>query len=457
MTAPAVETSTVSKSKSIKPDPLRDPKKYFDGRNGTGAFRPDKAAAALLTYGPIGRGNDARMWVWLDGVWRPDDREIHERLVDILDKRFTPGRMTTVVQYLKGMRELPVIESLPVGQYINFRNVLLDWKTGTSSAHHPAILSTVQLAVDWNPEATCPNFLEWLATVVDADSVPFVQELVGYMMFSGNPFEKAFMLIGAGRNGKGTFLSVISSMLGKPNLSGVRLQQMSTTKHRFAIADLYGRLANIAGDLDSTRIEETGDFKMVIGNDEVRAEHKGASSFMFKPFATHIFSANVIPTSTDTTSGYLDKWIVLKFPNYFGDRPDTGLKSRLSTTAELEGVAAWGINGLQRLMARGHFDLPPSMLAAKSEFELAVDPVRGFMTECATPGGSEALSDIYPVYLAWCHEQSRRPLGKQKFNERIASLPGITKLKTSGIDTFKGMTLSKHAEDFPATMWSVAL
>ena len=59
-------------------------------------------------------------------------------------------------------------------------------------------------------------------------------------------------------------------------------------------------------------------------------------------------------------------------------------------------------------------------MAAKEEFELAVDPVRGFMRECARPGGSTEQAEVYPVYVAWCHEQARRPLGKQKFNDRVA-------------------------------------
>lgn len=457
MTAPK-RTSPGFSSKSTLVDPLKNSDLYFDLPGSKGEFLPNRAAEALLTYGDIGRGADDRMWVWGDGVWRPDARELHERLVDILCAKFTPGRMRTVVEYLKGMRELPVIESLPVPDYINFTNGLYDWNAAVLYGHSPAVLSTVQLAVAWNPAAVCPQFQAFLAEVVEPDAVSFIQELVGYLMFSGNPFEKAFMLIGGGRNGKGTFLSVMEALLGKENIAGVRLQQMATSRHRFAIADLYGRLANIAGDLDSTMIEETGDFKMVIGNDEIRGEHKGRDAFRFKPFATHLFSANVIPASADTTTGYMDRWIVIKFPNYFGGRPDPGLKSRLTSPDELEGIAAWGIEGLQRLMARGAFDLPPSLVAAKEEFELAVDPVRGFMRECARAGGSTEQAEVYPVYVAWCHEQTRRPLGKQKFNDRVAALPGITKVKSAGIDTFQGMTLVKFAEDFAsATSWASAM
>ena len=80
------------------------------------------------------------------------------------------------------------------------------------------------------------------------------------------------------------------------------------------------------------------------------------------------------------------------------------------------------------------------------------------MRECARPGGSTEQAEVYPVYVAWCHEQARRPLGKQRFNDRVAALPVITKLKTAGIDTFQGMTLVKFAEDFAsATSWASAM
>jgi P4 family phage/plasmid primase-like protien len=432
----------------VDPEALRDPELYLD----RGRLLAENAARAVTAFGPVGRGLDQQLWTFTDGVWIPGDREIHERIVDLLQNRYSIGHQRNIESYLMGMRELPVIESKPVGAYLNFRNLMLDWSTGTVYAHSEAVLSTVQLGCDWNPSARCGAWLGFLGQVVPTDAVPFMQELFGYLLYSGNPLEKAFMFIGSGRNGKGVTLAVANALLGPGNVSKVKLQDLGG--NRFATADLFGRLANIAGDLDGTMLSSTGAFKEVVGNDEIRAERKGRDSFRFRPFAKHLFAANIVPMSVDTTVGFMDRWVVLKFPNHF-DQPDTTLKDRLTSGAELEGVAAWAVEGLRRLMARGGFDLPPSMVEAKEEFELAVDPLRLFLREACDrrEGDSTPISKVYPVYNAWCGQQQRKGLSKHQFNERIATVPGVDRVRVDGVEVFKGLVLTKSRIDFATEPW----
>lgn len=427
---------------------LSNPSLYFEK---TGLLT-EVAARAVTRFGAVGRGIDQQLWTFTGGVWQPGDREIHERVVDLLLNRYTTSHQRNIEKFLMGMRELPLIESKPVGEYLNFANGLLDWRTNAWYSHSEAVLSTVQLGCDWRPDARCDVWLAFLSQVVPADCVEFMQELFGYLMFSGNPLEVAFMLIGSGRNGKGVVLSVANALLGPGNVSKVKLQDLGG--NRFATADLFGRLANIAGDLDGTMLTSTGAFKEVVGNDEIRAERKGRDSFRFRPFAKHLFAANLVPMSADTTTGFMDRWVVVKFPNHF-DKPDTGLKDRLTRDAELQGVAAWGVEGLRRLMARGGFELPPSMIEAKEEFELAVDPLRLFLKEAAErdPMGATPISQVYPVYNAWCGQQQRKGLSKHQFNERLATMPGVERVKRDGVETFKGMVLTKTATDFVAVGW----
>jgi hypothetical protein len=62
---------------------------------------------------------------------------------------------------------------------------------------------------------------------------------------------------------------------------------------RFVAANLFGKLANIAGDIDSKHLEETA-----------RLKAKFRNSFEFTPFAVPMFSANKFPGSADVTVGY---------------------------------------------------------------------------------------------------------------------------------------------------------
>lgn len=401
----------------------------------------------------VGRGADDRLWVYDHGVWIPGKRKVHETIVWLLDEHYTPARQTATEKFLAGSADLPIIESAPVPAWINFRNGLMHWETNTFKAHDPAVLTTVQLNCDWNPEATCEPWLEFLSQVLPADAIGFMQELFGYAMLSGNPFEKVFLFFGHGRNGKGTVLDVLHALLGGPNTTGVKLQDLGT--NRFATANLFGKLANISGDLDSTTLEETGTFKDITGNGVINAEHKGRDAFSFRPFAKHFFAANVIPGTSDTSPGFMDRWVVVPFPNSFSESARTSsLKANLTEPDIIEGVAAWAYVGLRRLMARGYFSYPDSVQEAKREFEVSADVVRGFLRECAVRAEETVIakSSVYPVYQAWCHDSGRKPMGKQTFNKRILVVPGVSETKPAGgSESFKGLLMTKSVADFVTT------
>ena len=108
--------------------------------------------------------------------------------------------------------------------------------------------------------------------------------MVGYLCTADNTAQKAFLLVGDGANGKGTFLRLMGETLGKQNISAIPLQKLATD--RFAKAGLYGRLANIAGDISSERLAETADFKGIVGGDMQMGEHKYGHPFSFTPPAT---------------------------------------------------------------------------------------------------------------------------------------------------------------------------
>lgn len=215
---------------------------------------------------------------------------------------------------LRSSADLPTIDDGPPHPHVlNFRNGMLDWETGGfADWHDPNWFSTVQLGVDWNPAATCPRYDRWIKQVLPEDCGDFIDEVTGYLMLSGNPLHKAFLLKGSGRNGKGTFLRIHTALLGQENCASVPLQTMG--ENGFAVANLHMKLANVAGDLDNRHVEQTNVFKVVTGQDECYAERKNQQPFRFTAWAVPIFSANQIPTTSDTSQGYLSRWEVIPFP-----------------------------------------------------------------------------------------------------------------------------------------------
>ena len=149
--------------------------------------------------------------------------------------------------------QVDVITLEPHRDWLNLPNGMLDWRTGTLHDHDESYWSTSQLAVTWSEDAECPEIERFLAEVLPADllepgadgSPGFIYEVIGYALFSGNPLHKAILLLGTGRNGKGTLLRLLNAMLGEDNVSSVALHEMAN--NRFRVAELVGKVANIAG------------------------------------------------------------------------------------------------------------------------------------------------------------------------------------------------------------------
>ena len=339
---------------------------------------------------------------------------------------------------------LPVLDDGPPHpELLNFPNGMLRWSDlAFNPQHSPGWHSTVQLAVDWDADADeCPYFDKWVATTLPKDCAQFVYEVIGYLMMNGNPWHLAVMLKGTGRNGKGTFLRIVGAIIGRHNYASVTLQQL--TGNRFMPAQLHMRLANIAGDIPGTRIEDTSAFKMATGADSMTVENKNQHPFRFTPWAVPIFSANKVPTSADTSVGYLSRWMVLGFPHNLLEEGviDPRIEEHILAD-ELRAVARRSVEGLRRLMERGHFEWPESVQETYREFEEHVDPVRSWANAHQVDGWSPR-TPLYRSFEEWGMENGHASMNSATFYDRL-ELAGYRQAKHGGVRGFHGLHVPKE-------------
>lgn len=416
----------------------------FDPKDGLKALQ---AAQEVTRLGPLRWGNDGRFWAYDAGVWKPGEETVHGRVVRVLGDRYRPAHNNAIRDVLRALS--PGIDCSPVPQFINFTNGLLDWRNPSGPVlipHSPDVPSTVQLTIPWDPNAQCPLFHDFLAEVVEADDLPRVWEVVGYMLLSGNPLQRAFLLAGGGGNGKGTFMRTVLAILGKENVSHVPLADFS--QNRFAVAQLYGRMANVCGDIDSTYMEHTGRFKEAVGEDELQAEHKFGQPFRFTCWASMLFSANEIPGSADSSRGWLRRWEVVPFPKVITE-PDLTLEPRLMETRSLQGIAAGAVAALRVLMDRGDFRTTDAGRAAKEEFARKSNPLHQWADDrCRVTGETadfEKGGVLYEDFKLWAEAAGLKGMSRPKFYEKLRQLAhlGITPTKRNGIDGYKGILIGK--------------
>ena len=276
---------------------------FFDGE---GHFIPARLGAWLMREAPVQLGHDRQLWRYEGGVYRAGgDDWAKQRTRQIVGERFRRNHLEEVNAWLRA--RIPSLGHAPPREFINCANGLLDWKTGVLHDHSPDVLTTNQIPVDWTPGAKAPTVERFLREIVPDDCVELVEELAGYALYAGNPFRKAVILYGKGGNGKSTLLRLFTAPLGETNVSDVPLQALS--EDRFSAADIFGKLANICGDLDARDIHRTDLFKQVTGGDPIRAQLKYRDAFSFTSYALPLFSANELPRTQDQTDAWFDRWI----------------------------------------------------------------------------------------------------------------------------------------------------
>lgn len=392
------------------------PAGYFENSRFISAYLGHEVKRA----GHLRVGQDGSLWSYRGGVYRPNgDAFAAEYVRTALKTRFQERHLREVLAWLRA--EQPSVSEQPNPSTINVANGLLDWRTGTLHPHDPDRPSTLQVPVLWRPEATCPRIQQYLSEVLPADAVALAEEVAAYCLLASNPYRKAVMLLGSGRNGKTTMLELLRSLLGPENVSSIPLQALG--EQRFATVELRGKLANLAGDLDARALRYSDTFKMLTGNDSITAERKyHQRRVTFSSYATLIFSANEPPPSFDQSDAYFDRWLTLPFPRRFSEEEaDPHLLAKLTTSAELEGFLVRSVEALHRLMVRGRFEEPPSVRAAAHDYRERVDTVGAFLAEeCVTEPSAEVRPGaLWAAYRSWCERTDRHRVSPQQFRQRL--------------------------------------
>ena len=131
---------------------------------------------------------------------------------------------------------------------------------------------------------------------------------------------------------------------------------------------------------------------------------------------------------------------------------DTLLIDRLTTQGNLQGLLRHAVSGLQQVMRRGHFNIPPSVASATDRFRMEADPMRGFIEEridSRHPNNAPfiARSDVYAAYVSWSALNGFHQMSANRFYESfIASVVDacefpVRTVRINGINGFKGVCI----------------
>jgi putative DNA primase/helicase len=301
-------------------------------------------------------------------------------------------------------------------------------------------------------EESIPNvvkvFKEWVG-----DKWGLLFEIIGYCLYPDYPFNKSFMFFGFGRNGKTTFLMLVSKILGDGNVVNLSLQDICL--YRFAMCELYHKLANVFSDLPSKPIGYTGFFKVLTGQDLLSAPRKFRDSIQFRNYAKLLFSANELPEVADMSEAFWRRWIVLEFPNRFEDNPS--FFEETFTEDVLERIIVLGLLAFVNVYKNRKFSIEASEHDFKEQWLRKANTIYAYVKEGEETGRlaldkeSYTPSDqLFQDYVGWCEENDFEAQSKNMFTRELERLFGVVKKQKREEEkrflVYQGVKLKEHYE-----------
>jgi P4 family phage/plasmid primase-like protien len=310
---------------------------------------------------------------------------------------------------------------------VGFNNGLLLLPTQRLIPATPRFFSMTAMPYDWNAEATCERWLQFLREIFpnDPEKILLLQEWFGYNMVSDTAQEKLMFFVGRPGAGKGTVLEALRAVLGSNQVASTSFDTLISD---FGLQPLLGKLAAIMPDAHITRRGDPAKalqiLKEISGRDGVGVNRKNKEFLSdHKLSCRFTISVNAMPDLPDHERSLDRRLLLLHFGECFTGREDTGLKDRL--TEEAPGIAVWALSGLARLRAQG-FTSPRSSGPVIEEFRKQSSPVSEFADEhCIFGPHTIPSAMLYDAFVHWCKDQGSVAGTQTRFTQRFCLLyPG---------------------------------
>jgi putative DNA primase/helicase len=361
-------------------------------------------------------------------------RALDPKTQQVVLKPWNPNRykLTDMVDALRVIVHLPeMVEapswlddpSRPVLGTVACRNGILDAQTGRLTRLTPRFFNVVSVPLDYNPDAPEPTgWLKFLGELWDADmeAIEALQEWFGYILSGRTNFQKALLMVGPIRGGKGTVARTLTALLGGPR--NVATPTMSALGTQFGLASLIGKPLAYVSDARTGKGGNAAALERILsitGEDVQTIPRKFKDDWVGRLSARLMLLSNETPQFSDASGAIVTRLIVLQLTESFLGHENHTLEDEL--LEELDGILLWALEGLARLTRRGHFVQPTSSDDAVRTMQDLVSPVAAFIRErCVRdPYAEIERKDLYDAYRQWAEENGYRIISSAEFGRNL--------------------------------------
>lgn len=330
----------------------------------------------------------------------------------------------------------------------NVKNGTIDLRTGILRSHARADFITKMCPLDYQPEALCPIWEEFLFHVMgqNSDLCFFLQSWFGYCITGDVSEHKVPIFWGTGGNGKSVLLNTILAVIGADygNVAPADLLiQKNQNEHPTILADLFGRRMVVCSETSEGARFNEALLKSLSGGDPIKARRMHENYWEFNPSHKLILLTNYKPTVRGMDEGVWRRLLLVPFTQHYWDpakdetgpeefRQDKDLQSKLM--AEAPGILRWLVDGAKHWY-ENRLIVPDVARAATSEYKEAQDVYQGFLTECCLIGPQFKVrgKPFFKAYEQWCIDNGEDVKSNTAFGRAMAGRPGFKKDTSNGV------------------------
>lgn len=334
---------------------------------------------------------------------------------------------------------------------LNLHNGTYDLKQHELHPHDPGLLMTRKLGATYDPQATCPNFLNFMERVLpDPGMRSYVQRALGYSLLGEADQRSLFLVCGPSGTGKSTLMATMELLFAGYGVSApsgtLRARGAEGSSPSNDLHMLRGKRFVSTSETNEHTAYNEDLIKRLTGRDQIQSRELYQKFQNWAPRCTIWLATNHPPKFSSDDDAIWRRAKIIPFNTILVDEGEISDYAHKVLALELDGILNWVLAGLRDYQEHGLGE-PGSVHEVVREVRLQSDPVARFLDEKITesvliqgPDLRIRTSELYAMYTDWTKLVGERALGNRRFSNRISyAYADIDTVKVNGTYFWRGL------------------
>lgn len=320
-------------------------------------------------------------------------------------------------------------EPVQGGNYVFLENGRFNLITGVLEKHDPKIFNLHASPFGYDPAATCPTWDAFIKQTFDGDqaSIDTHYLWMAYELSGAMDLQKAYMLLGQPRSGKGTVMRIADALLGLGQVTAMSLRDFGSN---FGLQALIGKTvcrindAREAGTANAAAVEK---LLGIIGGDAVQIDRKRVDPWVGQLGVRFTLASNEEIRLPDASAAIVSRFIFNRTAGSHLGHEDFGLADRI-LKGEMPGV----LNRVLDYIDAVYEKWPENTRVTETIMTMkqASQPLSAWLEDSGMEIGpmyAVAVKAAYHGYKEWAESNGYHAMNSSNFGKGVrALLPDCT-------------------------------